>query len=181
MKGTRRVVEYNKSKFLVAKRNYITNRRETQKWEVEGGEELLFFPTTAFQKGADLRENLGREMQLCPCQNVGRKNRKIERLKHTEVEKITTAFFSFAFLAFLPFSEPLALKLSHKFQRDQVDGGKQRSSSFSHPLWGSVEPLSLTLAAFKAPPKEPVASVLLRHSSISNLARVSCKKNPKMK
>lgn len=78
---TRPVVEDNKNRFLVTKRNYITKKRETQKWEVEGGEELLFFPTTAFQKGPELRENLGREMQLRPCQSVGRENRKNREIK----------------------------------------------------------------------------------------------------
>lgn len=73
MEGTRPVVEYNRNKFLVTKRNYITTRRETQKWEAEGGDELLFFLTTAFQKGPDRRENFREGDAVAPMSKCRQK------------------------------------------------------------------------------------------------------------
>lgn len=136
MEGTDLQLNIIKTSFWL-QRETTTQRGETQKWEAEDGEELHFFPTTAFPKGPDLRESLGKERQLHPCQSVGRKNIKkivgeIKTQKKKKQKRSQLRFFS-CFSGFLAFFlgaslfrslSPSGYHISHKFQRDQVNVGK---------------------------------------------------------
>lgn len=101
MEGTDLQLNIIKTSFWL-QRETTTQRGETQKWEAEDGEELHFFPTTAFPKGPDLRESLGKERQLHPCQSVGRKNIKkiVGEIKTQKKKKQKRSQLRFFFLLF---------------------------------------------------------------------------------
>lgn len=184
MEGIRPPVEYNKNNFLATKRNYNTKRRNA---EVGGrgrrGAALL--SNHSLSKRSWSQRVYGRRGSCTHVKVWAERIKKIVREIKTEkeeAEKITAAIFFPCFSGFLAFFWTLSPSGYHTNFKEtkwtKVNRGARRFHIIS---WGSDERLSLTLAAFKAPPKDPIASALLCRSSIANPARVSWRKKKKGK